>query len=132
MSTKPLSLIPKLAASQKGGPGLALGKITGGMIANRQTLKRENKSETVVSEDTKVTMHPGATEENGLVGASLGLTFPGPKNSYMSARIDISCYLPTKTGSDDDIRATFRRVDSLVQAELESQVDEAKKALGIE
>lgn len=132
MSVRPSFLIPKLVGAGKAGPGLALSKITGGMIASRQIVKREkDKTESVVDEQADTRPINGNIGEDGLVGMSLGITLPGPKNSYMAARIDVICYLPTHTKTDEQVKRTFKRVEDLVQEELEKQVDEAKQALGI-
>ena len=89
----------------------------------------QTKEETVIDESSHTEPLLAAKNE-AYVGISLGLTIPGPRNSYMVARVDVACYLPCEN-NDDDIRETYKHADALIQEVLEEQVTEIKTTLGI-
>lgn len=61
----------------------------------------------------------------GVSGLALGLTIPGQKGSYWSARVDVSCYLPHGP-SDKDATNAIDRATSIVSAALEKEAAEVQ------
>ena len=54
---------------------------------------------------------------SGISGVQMGMTFPGPKNSFKSARAEISVYLPHGP-TIEDAREAIRQAKILVDEEL--------------
>ena len=66
---------------------------------------------------------PQIAGKTGISGVAYGLTIPGPPNSYMSARVDVSCFLPHGPTTDDAVE-TFGKAAAIVQKQLETHAAE--------
>jgi hypothetical protein len=124
-------LLKRSPLSGRIGPTIAH-QPTGQLTSNRQIIQdRRAKPEVVVEEDTKCeSLSMDSPAHTALAGINIGLTIPGPKNSYMAARIDVFGFVPALP-SDEGMRAAYERVANLAQERLELEVDEAKEALGL-
>lgn len=128
----PLSrLLPKLPRKGLSISGIAHHP-TGQMTSSRQIVRTEkDRTEKVLDEATAVeSLAHDSPDHTGLTGINLGLTIPGPKNSYMTARIDVFAFVPA-VPTDEGMKAALERVSNLAQERLELEVDEAKEALGL-
>ena len=99
---------------RRGGSGQAT--VTLKKIYTDRWTKEETELEKhVTTQKLKVPTIQGPA---GISGVSYGLTIPGPKNSYMTARIDVAVYLPHGEGADAARRAVEKAAE-LVQEKLE-------------
>lgn len=73
-----------------------------GGVASKAIIRRERDGEETVIEQTldRIPSEPQGSGQ-GIVGVSQGLTIPGPKGSYMAARVDVAVYLPCANSVED-------------------------------
>jgi len=92
-----------------------------GKVQSSTTLVRKDRDgdEQELRSDHSVVEVPGVTGSGlGTVGCSLGLTIPGPRGSYMSARADVWVYLPTD-GSEESSRQVAEKARTIAQEALD-------------
>jgi hypothetical protein len=77
------------------------------------------------SSRTKV-LRTNRDDETAYVGAGLGLTLPGPAKSYLSARVDAFCYLPSAPDAAS-LHAAKLRAKEFVNEAIKEDVEEAQK-----
>lgn len=132
MNRMPLRPVPKLKGPSGAGLTRALPRQTGQLIASRQIVKKErDQTETVIDEAANVEVLPAdSPKHTGVTGINLGITIPGEKGSYMTARIDVFGYVPA-IPTNEGMKSGFKRISDLCQERLELEVDEAKVALGL-
>ncbi len=85
-----------------------------GMAADAETITGNNRQKVLNGEG------------EAYVGASMGVTIPGPPKSYLSGRIDAHCYLPSNT-DDASIQSTLKRAKQIVQASIEEDSEELNR-----
>lgn len=68
----------------------------------------------------------GGEEGPGIVGISQGLTIPGPKGSYMTARVDVFLYLPCAADLGSANRV-YDRCKVFVDGKLDELAGEVKE-----
>jgi hypothetical protein len=94
------------------------GKKRGTRNSQVAVVKKSKGEEEVLmsSEDTSVieVSEPSLPASAGL---SMGLTIPGPRGSYASARIDIWATIPCHA-DDQSVKDAYERVGNLVEEEL--------------
>lgn len=132
MNKLPLTRIAPPRRPLGAGPAPAKVAVKGLIASNRQIVRKErDNTETVLEEAGQVdNLEADSPAHTGMAGINLGLTIPGPKGSYMTARIDVFGYVPALP-SDEGMRAGFARISNLAQERLEMEVDEAREALGV-
>jgi hypothetical protein len=80
----------------------------------------------VIKENQHSKSLPSAEPNNALAGVSTGLTIPGPRDSFQSARIDVSVYL-NHDGSTEGAREALKHCSQLVQEQLEAEAKEIRE-----
>jgi len=91
-----------------------------GKLSTQASLTKKEKGKQTVLKDETQTKHIDTNGDvSASVGLSMGLTIPGPKGSFASARIDVSVSIPCGAG-DADVKNAYIRAGNLVQDELES------------
>ncbi len=102
---------------------------TGGIARNIALVKKENdKTETPLGgmTDSQPVPYEGGGEAK--VMYQLGFSIPGPPNSYTMARVDVGVSLPCGS-SAEEVQAAYWRAKTLVEAQLDTDLVEAKEAL---
>lgn len=116
---------PFLPPTPKGSPALARKRATGGVAAGHEIEHTDReKNKTLLAGDSRVQVRGG--NGDAYVGQSIGFTIPGPKGSYLSARVDAHCYLPCGT-DPAEIRAAYQKCKDLISAELETDSRDVAK-----
>jgi hypothetical protein len=108
----------RLKTSPKAGPAQAAGQLT-------RTLEIKKGKTTQNDDDPRIVDIPvsGDPAETAIVGLSLGLTIPGPPNTFLSARVDAAVYLPSRTDSAS-LQKTKARIREFIQKAIEEDVEE--------
>ncbi len=89
------------------------GSVTGGHEIERSERSGEK---TLIGGDSRSIVVPPRTGQ-AMIGLGMGVTIPGPKGSYLSARIDAQCYLPCEPNAES-IRKTYAEAGDRVQEQL--------------
>ena len=97
----------------KAAPRASSGQVNG-TVEIDQT--RDGEKELLHAREESTPIHGGSGQ--AMIGLSMGVTIPGPRGTYMSARIDAHCYLPCGT-SKAEIDSAYARAADLIQERLE-------------
>lgn len=102
-------------------------EVSGFVASSNRIEKKKNGEEKPVSfRSSQEAVPMGEDAGPAIVGMSQGLTLPGPKNSYMVARVDVWCSLPSKT-DDESIKKTQDRITLLLDKRLEHEAGVIRK-----
>ena len=119
----PSKLPARLA--QNVGSARAKPNPSGAVTTSREIL---NRRDIVGGGGSSESLPVDSPEHTAIAGINLGVTVPGPPNSYMSARIDVFGYVPA-IPTDEGMRAALERITAICQERLELEVEEANKAM---
>jgi hypothetical protein len=111
---KPLPPTPQLKNALGGNPVAVIGH-----GSRSQTV--EDKHGNLLHEKQRTAALQGAG--TALVGASFGLTIPGPAKSYLAARVECSVYLPCDP-DDGSVETELERAKRIIEKSIEEDVKE--------
>jgi hypothetical protein len=106
----------------RGSPTRANGSVTSGWEAERS---HKGGAKEIVAGETNVE-GLGFAPGDARVGVTVGLTIPGPRQSYMMARVDAHCTLPCEA-NEESVNRAFEKATELAQARLENISLDVKK-----
>lgn len=109
--------LPKLVLGKK--PTVP-SKTTGSLSVDTTAANRKTHETREITSKAEVLKDSYSGYANGVSGVSQGLTIPGPPNSYWSARVEVSCFLPHGP-TDEDAKVAIERASNIVQGALSDE-----------